>query len=132
MNGIYSFIQMCKSKQQETETVDNTNYGLLNISEAGIGKMGLGEILMIVLLLIVLGMVLVYYCKRKKQQRLRELDSAMRNSLGAYRPANSEVYPHRQAIPMVSFQQPGHRAVTFKQEQPSAPAQGLGLWEAYK
>ena len=67
MNGIYSFIQMCKSKQQETETVDNTNYGLLNISEAGLGKMGLGEILMILFLLIVLGMVLAYYCKRKKQ-----------------------------------------------------------------
>ena len=128
MNGIYSFIQMCKSKQQETETVDNTNYGLLNISEAGIGKMGLGEILMIVLLLIVLGMVLVYYCKRKKQQRLRELDSAMRNGL-AYRPANSEVYPHRQAIPLpiVQFSTPGQRTVSLQQEEPSAPAQGL--WE---
>ena len=119
---------MCKSKQQETETVDNTNYGLLNISEAGIGKMGLGEILMIVLLLIVLGMVLVYYCKRKKQQRLRELDSAMRNGL-AYRPANSEVYPHRQAIPLpiVQFSTPGLWTVSLQQEQegPSAPAQGL-------
>ena len=84
MNGIYSFIQMCKSKQNETETVENSNYGLLNISEAGIGKMGLGEILLIILLLMVLGMTLVYYCKRKKQQRLRELDNAMRNGL-AYR-----------------------------------------------
>ena len=118
---------MCKSKQQETETVDNTNYGLLNISEAGLGKMGLGEILMILLLINVLGMVLAYYCKRKKQQRLRELDSAMRNGL-AYRPANSEVYPHRQAIPMVSFSTPGQRTVSLKQEEPSAPAQGL--WEA--
>ena len=95
---------MCKSKQQETETVDNTNYGLLNISEAGLGTMGLGKILMIILLLKVLGMVLVYYCKKKKQQRLRELDNAMRNGL-AYRPANSEIYPHRSAVslPMVQF-----------------------------
>ena len=119
---------MCKSKQQTTENVDNTNYGLLNVSENGLGKMGLGEILMVLLLVIVIGMVLAYYCKRKKQQRLRELDSVMRNSSGAYRPANSEVYPHRQAIPMVSFSSPGQRPVSFKQEQPSAPAQGL--WEA--
>ena len=107
---------MCKSKQKETETVENFNYGLLNISEAGIGKMGLGKILMIVLLLIVLGMVLVYYCKRKKQQRLRELDNAMRNGL-AYRPANSEVYPHRQAIPLtiVQFSTPGQWTVSLQQ-----------------
>ena len=122
---------MCKSKQQETETVDNTNYGLLNISEAGLGKMGLGEILMILLLIIVLGMVLACYCKRKKQQRLRELDSAMRNGL-AYRPANSEVYPHRQAIPLpiVQFSTPGQRTVSLQQE-PSAPAHApaQGLWE---
>ena len=120
---------MCKSKQQTTETVDNTNYGLLNVSENGLGKMGLGEILMILLLVIVIGMVLAYYCKRKKQQRLREMEQSMRNSLGVYRPAaNSELYPHRQAIPMVTFSSPGQRAVSFKQEEPSAPIQGL--WEA--
>ena len=57
---------MCKSKSpKESETVGNSNYGLLNISEAGIAKMGLGEILLIILLLMVLGMALVYYCKRK-------------------------------------------------------------------
>ena len=125
---------MCKSKQTETnksETVENSNYGLLNISEAGLGTMGLGEILMIILLLIVLGMALVYYCKKKKQQRLRELDNAMRNGL-AYRPANSEVYPHRSAIPlpMVQFSTPGQRTVSLQQE-PSAPAHApaQGLWE---
>ena len=122
---------MCKSKQKETETVENSNYGLLNISEAGIGKMGLGEILLIILLLMVLGMTLVYYCKRKKQQRLRELDNAMRNGL-AYRPANSEIYPHRQAIPLpiVQFSTPGQRTVSLQQE-PSAPAHApaQGLWE---
>ena len=120
---------MCKSKQQTTETVDNTNYGLLNVSENGLGKMGLGEILMILLLVIVIGMVLAYYCKRKKQQPLREMEQSMRNSLGVYRPvANSELYPNREAIPMVSFSLPGQRAVSFKQEEPSAPTQGL--WEA--
>ena len=62
VNKIHSFIQMCKSKQTESdksETVENSNYGLLNISEAGLGTMGLGKILMIILLLIVLGMALM-------------------------------------------------------------------------
>ena len=127
---------MCKSQTETTEkgkseTVENSNYGLLNISEAGLGTMGLGKILMIILLLIVLGMAMVYYCKKKKQQRLRELDNAMRNGL-AYRPANSEVYPHRSAIPlpMVQFSTPGQRTVSLQQE-PSAPAHApaQGLWE---
>ena len=125
---------MCKSKQTESdksETVENSNYGLLNISEAGLGTMGLGEILMIILLLIVLGMALVYYCKKKKQQRLRELDNAMRNGL-AYRPANSEIYPHKSVVPLstVQFSTPGNRTVSLQQD-PSASAQTptQGLWE---
>ena len=125
---------MCKSKQTETdksETIETSNYGLLNFSEAGLGTMGLGEILMIILLLIVLSMALVNYCKKKKQQRLRELDNAMRNGL-AYRPANSEINPHRSAIPlpMVQFSTPGQRTVSLQQE-PSAPAHApaQGLWE---
>ena len=125
---------MCKSKQTETdksETIENSNYGLLNISEAGLGTMGLVEILVIILLLMVLGMALVYYCKKKKQQRLRELNDAMRNGL-AYRPANSEIYPHRSVVPlpMVQFSTPGNRTVSLQQE-PSAPAQtpAQGLWE---
>ena len=111
------------------ENVDNTNIGLLNVSENGLTKFGLGEILMILLLMLVMGIVLAYYCKKKKQERLREMEQSMRNSLGVYRPAaNSELYPHRQAIPMVTFSSPGQRAVSFKHEEPSAPAQGL--WEA--
>ena len=108
---------MCKSKSpKESETVENSNYGLLNISEAGIAKMGLGEILLIILLLMVLGLTLVYYCKRKKQQRLRELDNAMRNGL-AYRPANSEIYPHRSAIPLPIVQFSTHFIMVRKTEQ---------------
>ena len=86
---------------------------------------------MIILLLIVLGMALVYYCKKKKQRRLRELDNAMRNGL-AYRPANSEFYPHRSVIPlpMVQLSTPGQRTVSLQQE-PNAPAHApaQGLWE---
>ena len=96
---------MCKSQEtteKGKETVENSNYGLLNISESGLGTMGLGEILMIILLGMAIILIVLYYCKKKKQQRLRELDNAMRNGL-AYRPANSEVYPHRSAVPMVQF-----------------------------
>ena len=125
---------MCKSKQTETdksETIETSNYGLLNFSEAGLGTMGLVEILVIILLLMALGMAWVYYCKKKKKQRMRELNNAMRDGL-AYRPANSEIYPHRSSmpLPMVQFSTPGNRTVSLQQE-PSAPAQTpvQGLWD---
>ena len=125
---------MCKSKNTETdksETIETSNYGLMNFSEAGLGTMGLVEILVIILLLMALGMAWVYYCKKKKKQRMRELNNAMRDGL-AYRPANSEIYPHRSAIPlpMVQFSTPGQRTVSLQQE-PSAPAHApaQGLWE---
>ena len=91
--------------------------------------MGLVEILVIILFLMAIGMVWVYCVKKKKQQRQRELNDAMRD---AYRPAaNSEIYPHRASFPMVQFQTPGNRTVTMQQE-PTAPAQTpatLGLWD---
>ena len=125
---------MCKSKQTETdksETIETSNYGLLNFSEAGLGTMGLVEILVIILLLMALGMAWVYYCKKKKKQRMRELNNAMRDGL-AYRPANSEIYPHRSSmpLPLVQFSTPGNRTVSLQQE-PSAPAQtpAQGLWD---
>ena len=125
---------MCKSKQTETdksETIETSNYGLLNFSEAGLGTMGLVEILVIILLLMALGMAWVYYCKKKKKQRMRELNNAMRDGL-AYRPANSEIYPHRSSmpLPLVQFSTPGNRTVSL-QQKPSAPAQTpvQGLWD---
>ena len=45
---------MCKSSQETSEngqeTVENANYGLVNFSESGLGRMDLGKILMIILL----------------------------------------------------------------------------------
>ena len=126
---------MCKSKNTETdksETIETSNYGLLNVSEENLGTMGLVEILVIILLLMAIGMAWVYCLKKKKQRRLRELNDAMRDGL-AYRPANSEIYPHRSSmpLPLVQFQTPGNRTVTMQQE-PTAPAQTpapLGLWD---
>ena len=124
---------MCKSKNTETdksETIETSNYRLLNFSEDNLGTMGLVEILVIILLLMAIGMAWVYCLKKKKQRRLRELNDAMRD---AYRPANSEIYPHRSSmpIPLVQFQTPGNRTVSMQQQQePSAPAQTpLGLWD---
>ena len=65
---------MCKSKNVETdksETIETSNYGLLNFSEDTLGTMGLMEILVIILLLMAIGMVWVY-CVKKKNNKGRE------------------------------------------------------------
>ena len=124
-------------KQSPTveENVDNTNIGLLNLSENGLTKFGIGEILTVLLLMLVIAIIGAYYCKKRKQARLLEMEQSMRNSLGVYRPApaSSELYPHRQAIPMVTFSSPGQRAVSFKPEETNLPSAPLpGFWEACK
>ena len=92
---------MCKSQEtteKGQETVENSNYGLLNISESGLGTMGLGEIFMLILLSMAIILLVLYYCKKKKQQRLRELNNAL---AVAYRPAGEAInYPHRSALPI--------------------------------
>ena len=123
------------------ENVDNTNIGLLNLSENGLTKFGIGEILTILLLMLVMAMVIAYYCKKRKQARLLEMEQSLRNSPGVYRPAlmQEELYPHRQGfqtlttnvpsapIPMVTFSSPGTRQVSYKPEG-TLP----GFWEACK
>ena len=81
------------------ENVDNTNIGLLNLSENGLTKFGIGEIFTILLLMLVMAIVIAYYCKKRKQARLLEMEQSLRNSLGVYRPApmQEELYPHRQS-----------------------------------
>ena len=121
---------MCKSKTAETdksETIETSNYGFLNLSEDNLG-MGLGEILLIILLIMAVVMTWVYCVKKKKQRRMRELNSAMRDGLNtaSYRPASMP-------MPMVQFETPGNRVVSM--QEPSAPAQPvqppatLGLWD---
>ena len=123
---------MCKSKTSETdksETIETSNYGILNFSEDNLGTMGLVEILVIILLIMGIVMTWVYCVKKNKQRRMRELNSAMRDGLNtaSYRPASMP-------LPMVQFQTPGNRVVSM-QERPSAPAQPvqppvtLGLWD---
>ena len=122
---------MCKSKTAETdksETIETSNYGFFNLSEDNLGTMGLVEILLIILLIMAVVMTWVYCVKKKKQRRMRELNSAMRDGLNtaSYRPASMP-------LPMVQFQTPGNRVVSM--QEPSAPAQPvqppatLGLWD---
>ena len=121
---------MCKSKTSETdksETIETSNYGLLNFSEDNLGTMGLVEILLIILLIMAVVMTWVYCMKKKKQRRMRELNSAMRDGLttAAYRPASMP-------LPMVQFQTPGNRVVSMQEPSAPAPAQPpatLGLWD---
>ena len=117
------------------ENVDNTNIGLLNLSENGLTKFGIGEILTVLLLMLVIAIIGAYYCKKRKQARLLEMEQSLRNSLGVYRPApmQEELYPHRQAIPMVTFSSPGTRQVSYKPEGTNLPSAPLpGFWEACK
>ena len=112
---------MCKSKtvdQDKSETIETSNYGFLNLSEDNLGTMGLVEILLIMAVV----MTWVYCVKKKKQRRMRELNSALNTA--SYRPAS---------VPVVQFETPGNRVVSM--QEPSAPAQPvqppatLGLWD---
>ena len=77
---------MCKSSQETSdngqEKVENANYGLVNFSDSSMGRIDLGEILMIILLSFAVIMLVWYFCKKRRQQRLRDLREAV-----AYRPA---------------------------------------------
>ena len=121
---------MCKSKTAEvdkSETIETSNYGILNLSEDNLGTMGIVEIVAIILIIMAIIATCQYCVKKKKQRRMRDLNSALRDGLNtaSYRPGS---------MPVVQFQQPGSRVVSM-QELPSAPAQPaqaaapLGLWE---
>ena len=107
--------------------MDNTNIGLLNLSENGLNKFGIGEILTVLLVMLVLGIIIAYHCKKRRQARLREMEQSMRNSLGVYRPApaSSELYPHRQAILMVTFSNLKNRVHHYQDSGKLASRRGV-------
>ena len=123
---------MCKKKVaevDESKNIEESNYGLLLISENNLGTMGIVEIVAVILLILAIIMTCQYCVRKKKQRRMRDLNSALKEGLSAsasYRPGS---------LPVVQFQTPGSRVVSM-QEIPSAPAQQaqpppapLGLWE---
>ena len=123
---------MCKKKVAEVDdskNIETSNYGIINLSEDNLGTMGIVEIVAIILLIMAIVMTCQYCVKKKKQRRMRDLNSALKEGLNtaSYRPGS---------MPVVQFQTPGSRVVSM-QELPSAPAQHpaqpppapLGLWE---
>ena len=123
---------MCKKKVAEVDqskNIEESNYGLLLISENNLGTMGIVEIVAVILLILAIIMTCQYCVRKKKQRRMQDLNSALKEGLSAsasYRPGS---------LPVVQFQTPGSRVVSM-QEIPSAPVQQaqpplapLGLWE---
>ena len=126
---------MCKKKVaevDESKNIETSNYGIINLDENNLGTMGIVEIVAVILLIMAIIMTCQYCIKKKKQRRMRDLNSALREGLSAstsasYRPGS---------LPVVQFENPGTRVVSM-QAIPSAPAQHptqpapaqLGLWE---
>ena len=129
-------------KQPSEETiVDTTNVGLLNMSNTGMTYFGVGEVLTVLVLILVLAIIGKYCCKRRKRARMVELEQSIRNANpGVYRsPLQVSAQPQAgqgfaqslptapQAMPMVTFSQPGNREVHYKSE-PTMPS----YWDSCK
>ena len=126
-----------KQPPSEETNMDNTNIGLLNLSDNGMTYFGVGEILTVLVLILVIAIIGAYCCKRRKRARRLEMEQSMRNA-GVYRsaPMQGQGFPQTlptslptapQAIPMVTFSSPGTREVHYKSE-PTMP----GYWESCK
>ena len=127
---------MCKKKVPEVDNSQNlqtTNLGLINLEENSLGSMGAFEIISVILL--ILGIIMTcHYCNQKrKKSRMRDMNNAVQEGMSA----NTAVgYRARPGAPVVTFEQPGTRMVTLQQAAvPSAPVQlqppnqNPGLWE---
>ena len=124
---------MCKKKVaevDESKNIEESNYGLLLISENNLGTMGIVEVVAVILLILAIIMTCQYCVRKKKQRRMRDLNSALKEGLSA-----SASYISG-SLPVVQFSSPGSRVVSMQEIAPSAPAQPsqppptpLGLWE---
>ena len=104
---------MCK-KQPEVDNSQNlqtTNLGLINLEENSLGSMGAFEIISVILL--VLGIILTFhYCNQKrKKSRRRDMNTAVQEGMNA----NNTAVGYRAAgVPVITFEQPGSRMVTMQ------------------
>ena len=130
-------------KQPTEETiVDNTNVGLINMSNTGMTYFEVGEILTVLVLILVVAIIGTYCCKKMRRARMVELEQSIRNAnQGVYRSPPMQVSAQPQAVqglaqslptapqamPMVTFSQPGNREVHYKSE-PTMPS----YWESCK
>ena len=127
---------MCKKpvkvpEVDNSQNLDTTNYGLINLEDNSLGTMGALEIVSVILL--ILGIIMTcHYCnQKKKRSRMRDLNQALKEGISA----NTSV-AYRAGVPVLSFEQPGTRVVAMQSAVPSAPqlpapnpTPQLGLWE---
>ena len=124
---------MCKKQPEvdNSENIQTTNLGLINLEESSMGGVGTFEIISIILL--ALGIILTcHYCNQRfKKSRRREMHSAVQEGMNAN---NTSVGYRAAGVPVVTFEQPGSRTITMQQAAiPSALMLQLpnktGLWE---
>ena len=125
---------MCKKQPEvdNSENIQTTNLGLINLEESSMGSMGTFEIISVILL--ALGIILTcHYCNQRfKKSRRREMHSAVQEGMNAN---NTSVGYRAAGVPVITFEQPGSRTITMQQAAiPSAPMLQLpnktpGLWE---
>ena len=121
---------MCYKQVPEVDNSQNletSNYGLVNLEDNSLGTMGILEIVSVVLLVLAVIMTCHYCNQKRRRNRMRDLNNALKEGISA----NTSV-AYRAGVPVVSFENPGTRVVSM-QATPSAPAQQnppqLGLWE---
>ena len=125
---------MCKKRVPEVDNSQNlqtTNLGLINLEEHSLGSMGAFEIISVILLILVIIMTCHYRNPKRKKSRMRDMNNAVQEGMSA----NTAV-GYRAGVPVVTFEQPGSRMVTMQQAAvPSSPVQlqppnqNPGLWE---
>ena len=126
---------MCKKKPEvdNSQNLQTTNLGLINLEENSLGSMGAFEIISVILL--VLGIIMTcHYCNQRRiKSRRRDMNTAVQEGMNAN---NTAVGYRATGVPVVTFEQPGSRMVTMQQAAvPSAPMQlqppnkTPGLWE---
>ena len=113
---------MCKPQPEtdNSESIQNNNLGLINLEASSMGGPGIFEIVSIILLVFMI-LLTCHYCNRRcKQNRRREMHSAVQEGMNAntvgYRAAGAT------GVPVITFEQPGSRSITMGQAAiPSAP-----------
>ena len=118
---------------KEEINLDTTNFGLWNINDNGYSTFGVGEVLTVIVLVLILAIIAKYCCKRAAVARRTELEETIRSANpGIYRSQAMQLSTppvvQPQAIPMVTFETPGHRQVQFSNQAGPVPS----YWETCK
>ena len=124
---------MCKKQPEvdNSENIQTTNLGLINLEESSMGGMTAFEIISVILLALAIILTCHYCNQRFKKSRRREMHSAVQEGMNAN---NTSVGYRATGVPVITFEQPGSRTITMQQAVPSAPMLQLpnktpGLWE---